>query len=267
MAMMYRHDADEALTFFKEIPKDSIETNGCSYCAARFEIGMWAALDAGDIQLADEIAPKIYKALNNRKSFGTLVMYHVWKNDTTMINQLISDARNHPKYDPEWEYLNYLAGRLYLVRNEPKLASVYFQKAIGQYDSNSDRMKSKCYYFENQLDQALAIHKKLLKEFPDLSIIQIETGMIYARQGNVTEAKKIIDKLETGKHGFDYGSIEYHQARIYALMGELDTAVNLLDKAIAQGFKYDLWITFDHDPDLMGLKDHPGYKRLMSKFE
>jgi len=268
MAMMYKHNPEEALTFFKEIPYDSIQTEGCTYCAERIELGMWAALDAGDMQLADELAPKIYGALNIRKSFGTLVMYHVWKNDTVMINQLIADSRNHPKYDETWEYLNYLAGRLFLLRGQNEIASSYFKKAIIANQPIGGRMLAKSYYFNNELDRSLATHQKILKEHPGNIPTLIEIGMIYARQGNDKEAMKIIDTLEQRKIPlFDYGYTEYFQARIYALLGEHDTAIKLLGKSIAQGEKYDLWVTFNHDPDLMMLWDEPEYKRLMSKFD
>jgi tetratricopeptide (TPR) repeat protein len=197
-------------------------------------------------------------------------MYQVWKNDTTMINQLLADARNHPDYYPlKWEYLNYLAGRLFLIRNQPEVAHAYFEKAINFYESipDGDWYLGKSYYFDKQYDLALASHKKSLKKAPDKRGILIEIGMTYARQGNVAEAKKIIEQIEAKKLEFDYGYIEYHQARIYAILGESQKAINLLDKAISKGFKYDLWITFDHDPDLMNLWDLPEYKRLMGKFE
>ncbi len=266
MAMMYEHNPEEAVKFFKEIPYDSIQTEGCVYCGERFELGMWAALDAEDMKLADEIAPKIYNALNTRKSFGTLVMYQVWKADTIMINQLISDSRNHAKYDPSWEYLNYLAGRLFLVRSQPELASKYFKKAIDKMKFLPKRYLAKCYYSDHQYDLALSTLKEVLKNDPENVIAIIETGMTQARKGNATEAKKIITQIESYKKPFDYGYIEYYQARIYALLGEPELAISLLDKAIAKGFKYDLWITFNHDPDLMVLWDHPEYERLMSKF-
>ena len=267
MAMMYRHNGDEALEYFSAIPADSIETTGCSYCVERISVAMWAALDAGDIKLADALAPKMYKALHIRKDFGILVMYHAWKNDTTLINQLIHDARNHPNYELEWEYLNYLAGRLFLVRGEPEIASRYFKKGIERYKGTKERMLSKCYYFDNQLDMALSSLEAFIKENPDSYIARVELGMIYARQGKADKAVGVIEELESKIGPFNYGEAEYHQARIYALLGEKEKAIDLIGKAIARGFKYDLWVTFDHDPDIMSLKDHPEYIRLMSQFD
>ncbi len=268
MAMMYKHNAEKSLEFFKEIPKDSLQTEGCSYCADRFEVAMWAALDAGNMSLADELAVKVMNALHTRTSYGTLIMYHVWKNDTTSINKLIKDSRSHIKYDASWEYLNYLAGRLFLVRNQPQIASEYFGKCIERREIAPIRYIMKCYYFDNQLDLALQLCKKRIKEdTTDSPMLQIELGMIYARQGNATEAKNIITLLEGKKKAFDYGLIEYHQGRIYALLDEKQMAVDHISKAIDKGWKYDLWITFDHDPDLVSLKKYPAYMTLMEQFK
>ena len=85
--------------------------------------------------------------------------------------------------------------------------------------------------------------------------------------GNTVEAKKVIDQLELLRQPFDYGMTEYFQGRIYGLLGDKELAVKLLDISISKGQKYDLWVTFDHDPDLLVLKDDPGYKAMIAKFK
>lgn len=267
MAMMYRHNPKEALKYFRVIPTDSLQITGCSYCVGRIELAMWAALDADSMELADKLAVTMSHSLDNRKSNSTMIMYYVWKNDTTKINKLVADARTHPAYEADWEYFNYLACRLFLLRGQPDIASVYAQKAIIGYKAEGGRMLGKSYYYNNQLDQALSIQLAELKKKPDDVRVLIELGMIYARKGNEAEAKKIIAQLETRRRPFEYGSTEYHQGRIYAILGDLDAAVAHIATSITKGQKYDLWITFDHDPDLMVLRDYPGYIELMARFE
>jgi len=268
MAMMYRHNPKQALSFFRDIPFDSIQIEGCSYCGDRMEVAMWAALDLDSMALADILAPKVSSALDNRGRFGTMIMYYVWKNDTAKIDQLITEARSHPHYDETWEYLNYLAGRLYLLRGNAALSSRYAQMAIEAHMPypSLGRMRGKSYYLNNQLDKALATFLAARKLDPDDTRILVELGMVYAKQGNRAEMKKIIDLLQSLKPDFDYGMTEYNQGRIYAIAGELDKAVSLLETAINKGQKYDLWITFDHDPDLMVLRDFPAYQKMMERF-
>lgn len=269
MALMYEHNPREALRFFNDIPNDSIRLAGCSYCADRIELAMWAALDIDSMELADLLAPKIRSALHTRKAYGTLIMYHVYKNDTTQIDQLISDSRSNPAYGESWEYLNYLAGRLFLLGDNPAMSSRYAQRAIEAHlpYPGLGRMLGKSYYLNNQLDKALATFKSARILDPDDTRILVEMGMVYAKQGNKTEMKKILDQLESLKPPFDYGNTEYNEGRIYAILGELDKAVSKIESSINKGQKYDLWITFDHDPDLMVLKEYPAYLKLMERFK
>ena len=269
MALMYKHNPKEALRFFRDIPSDSIQIEGCSYCADRIELAMWAALDADSMVLADILAPNIANALISRKSYGTLIMYYVWKNDTAKIDQLIIDARSHPRYNETWEYLNYLAGRLYLLRGNRALSSRYAQMSIAAHLAHPGeaRMLGKSYYLDNQFDKALATYQQARKRSPDDLRILVEMGMVYAKQGNRTEMNKVIDQLEAHRPPFDYGMTEYNEGRLYAIAGDKDKAVSLIEASINKGQKFDLWITFDHDPDLMGLREYPPYKKLMEKFK
>jgi tetratricopeptide (TPR) repeat protein len=269
IAMMYKHDPRKALEFFNEIPMDSVQVEGCYYCAERLEQAMWSALDIDSMTLADKLAPKMETALYTRKSYGSLIMYYVWKKDTLKIDQLIIDARHHPAYNETWEYLNYLAGRLFLLRGDKELSLHYAQEAIQAYlpFPNQIRMLGKSYYLNNQLDKALASLKTALVKLPEESRTLPEIGTVYARQANKVEAKKVIDQLEALRKPFDYGATEYFQGRIYALLGDKEKAVQLLQTSIKKGQKYDLWVTFDHDPDLMVLKGYPPYVEMMEGFQ
>jgi tetratricopeptide (TPR) repeat protein len=269
MAIMYRHNPHEAIRFFRDIPFDSLNIEDCPYCLSRVELAMWVALEADSMALADALAPKIAKNLIDRKAFGTLIMYYVSKNDTIKINQLITDSRNHPKYAENWEYLTYLTGRLFKIRGNNELPIRYARKGIEIYKPKPSLFKylARSYELDNQLDKALATYKEGRKEYMDDLGLLGEMGGVYAQQGNIAEAKKTIEQLEKMRKPFDYGSVEYHQGRINALLGESKEAVRLLDVSISKGMKLDLWITFEHDPGLLVLKDDPGYKAMMSRFK
>ena len=269
MAIMYRHNPNEAIRFFRDIPFDSLKIEDCPYCLSRVELAMWAAFEADSLALADALAPQIAKNLVDRKAYGHVLMYYIAKKDTTSIDQLIADSRNDPKYTAGWEYLTYLTGRLFMVRGENELALHYARKGIEIYKSDPFlvRYLAKSYELDNQLDKALVAYKDAIKKKPGDLWMLAELGGVYAKQGNVVEARKVIAQMEKMRKPFDYGAIEYNQGRTYALMGETNEAVRLLEASIAKGQKLDLWITFEHDPDLLVLKDDPGYKAMMAKFK
>jgi hypothetical protein len=47
----------------------------------------------------------------------------------------------------------------------------------------------------------------------------------------------------------------------------LDFATQLMTTAIEKGKKFEMWASFNHDPDLIALKDFPAYQSLMNSFQ
>ena len=266
LAVMYINNPREALRFFNDFPNDSIDINGCTYCAMRFEMAMWAALDLDSMALADKIAPKINNALVTSFSYTTLMMYHVWKSDTTKLNELIQAARLHPKLDRDWQYLPLLASRFFLLRGNTGLASLYAHRAVEVCLPLKGRLLGRSYYQDGQFDKALVIYKEEIRKHPEHKDLLAEMGMIYARQGNRTAALKTIDQLKALQKPFDYGATEYYQGRIFALLGDLEKATGLIQESISKGKQFRIEF-FNHDPDLLALKDYPAYMKMMEQFK
>lgn len=61
----------------------------------------------------------------------------------------------------------------------------------------------------------------------------------------------------------DEPAIMYNVACTYSLLGEEDNAIDLLDRAIKQGYGHRAWLT--HDPDLAPLRDNPRFKQLLDR--
>jgi len=63
----------------------------------------------------------------------------------------------------------------------------------------------------------------------------------------------------------DEPAIMYNVACTYSLLGENDTAIDLLSRAIQQGYGHRAWLS--HDPDLAPLRDDPRFQALLDKLE
>ena len=62
----------------------------------------------------------------------------------------------------------------------------------------------------------------------------------------------------------DYGTL-YNGACFYALVGDQDRALDLLERAIQAGVGYPDWI--GHDPDLAGLRGLPRFQELLARLD
>ncbi len=268
LALMYRQDPQQAIKFFNDIPVDSLHFDACTYCAERLDLAMWAALDAGDMKLADHLATKMDHALYTRQTFGMLIMYYVAKSDEVKIDALISEASRDSSING-WEYLDFLAGRLYQLKDNQAMASKYAKRAIASYGrdpENNYRMLGRSYYMDHQYSEALSTYLLAHKQTPDNNRILGELGMVYARMKNIPEVEKIIHQLESRRKTWEYGNTEYLQGRLYALTGDLEKATSLLTTAIEKGQRFEMWATFGHDPDLLPLRDYEPYRKLIASF-
>ena len=63
----------------------------------------------------------------------------------------------------------------------------------------------------------------------------------------------------------DEPAIIYNVACMFTLLGELETAIELLDQAIKQGYGHRAWL--ENDSDLAPLRDHPKFQALLERLD
>ena len=61
----------------------------------------------------------------------------------------------------------------------------------------------------------------------------------------------------------DDSAVLYNVACVYALLGLADSAIDCLERSLANGFGHWEWI--EHDSDLDGLRDHPRFQALLQQ--
>lgn len=96
-------------------------------------------------------------------------------------------------------------------------------------------------------------------------------GCVYAHHGRVEESLAQIEKVDqlgklynNGTHvPFLRGGTSYLKARIYAVLGEKEKAVEELEKSLEQG-KVIIWWTVTFDLDFVNLKGYPPFEALIA---
>lgn len=82
-------------------------------------------------------------------------------------------------------------------------------------------------------------------------------------QGQPERAREWLDRALDADR--DEPAIMYNVACTYALLGELDKAIDLLDRSIQQGYGHRAWLS--HDPDLAPLRENPRFQELLERLE
>ena len=116
-------------------------------------------------------------------------------------------------------------------------------------------------YQAGRWDEAEPLLQGLLEHSPERVDYLGHLGVVAGRRGQVQEARGISKALSQMNGPYLRGSNTLWRARIAAVMGEQDEAVALLRASFAQGQAYGLAV--HADPDLLPLRENPGFRRLV----
>ncbi|MFZ2053942.1 MAG: serine/threonine-protein kinase [Candidatus Aminicenantales bacterium] len=116
------------------------------------------------------------------------------------------------------------------------------------------------FYVLGKWAEAKALFEGLHSEIPDKTDYLGYLGVVAAQMGNKEEALKISKQLEDDKRPYLYGNPTYWRARIAAILGDKEGAVNLIRQATKEGFSYD---SLHPTEDFESLADYPPYIQLM----
>jgi serine/threonine protein kinase/Flp pilus assembly protein TadD len=138
----------------------------------------------------------------------------------------------------------------------------YRGRAAGKEASEEQRYDlAEALYVSEQWEEAGALIEKLRSEKPDDIDYLGYGGALAARRGDKEEALRISEELKRIDRPYTFGAQTYRRARIAALLGMKEEAVELLRQSFAQGNYYGVLII--QEADLDPLRDFAPFRELM----
>lgn len=123
------------------------------------------------------------------------------------------------------------------------------------------RALAEALHLAREHDRALTVLTALAEDWPDDIALQGRLGTNAALRGDRPEAERISAWLEALDRPYMLGANTLWRARIAALLGDTDRAVDLVSDAFAQG-RTD-WIALHTDPDLASLRRNRRFRELI----
>jgi predicted Zn-dependent protease len=138
----------------------------------------------------------------------------------------------------------------------------YRGRAAGKEAAEQQRYElAMAFYVSEQWEEAGALIEKLRSEKPDDIDYLGYGGALAARRGDREDALKISEELKRIDRPYTRGAQTYWRARITALLGMKEEAVELLRQSFAQGKYYEFYII--QEADLFPLRDYAPFRELM----
>lgn len=142
-------------------------------------------------------------------------------------------------------------------------------QALQWFESRPDQEKAtvgnqysqaRAFYVLGKWTEAKALFEGLHSDVPDNISYLGYLGVVAVQSGDKEEGLKISKQLEENKKPYSFGNPTYWRARIAAILGDKEGAVNLLRQATKQGYVYS---SIHPTEDFESLADHPPYIQLM----
>jgi predicted Zn-dependent protease len=164
-----------------------------------------------------------------------------------------------------------LAARELETHGSPREARKCLERALSWQASlptevrDSPRLRlfeARTLYLLGRLDEARAELQMLNAGFPGEPAYLGHLGAIAARSGAAAEARAWQGKLARLQRPYLFGEHTLWRARISALLGEGETAVQLCWQAVGEGAVFGAHLLAD--PDLATLRDHAGFQEFLA---
>jgi tetratricopeptide (TPR) repeat protein/tRNA A-37 threonylcarbamoyl transferase component Bud32 len=184
---------------------------------------------------------------------------------------LLDDLLRLPP-DPSWGHAREaaVAGLEFRAHGHPNAAREALNLALERLQSHTPDSASRItyrfhlaeiLYWNERWEQAHAEFSQLSFEDPDDPNFKGYFGVTSARLGNVDDASRISDELAALDRPYVFGSHTRWRARIAALLGDKEQAVELLRQAFNEGAGYD--ISLHRDIDLESLRDNSEFQEFV----
>ena len=160
----------------------------------------------------------------------------------------------------------YNRARIFIYKREFDKALEELDKGV-KVEPNHPMLKifrSGVYYYQGKFDEAIELISTVLKEHTDMDGIRPLYATYLAGASRPDEAREQLtpDALAISRSDHD---MAYWVGQTYALLGDKDNAFKWLNKAIKLGNQN--WPHFEHDTNLVSLRDDSRWPELMTKLE
>jgi serine/threonine protein kinase/tetratricopeptide (TPR) repeat protein len=151
------------------------------------------------------------------------------------------------------------------VHGHKKVAHEALRRALEWYKSriSGDHQYSiaQVLYLDEQWAEAQQYFEQLYREYPDNQDYLGYTGVVAARLGDREKANTVLEKFYSKDEPYLFGSHLHWCARIAAVLGEHQRAVDLLREAYGQGWGYGMYELLEMD--FKSLRNYQPYIELM----
>ncbi|MGB5371861.1 MAG: adenylate/guanylate cyclase domain-containing protein [Flavobacteriaceae bacterium] len=256
-------------TIYREIDMRNMDMQNCSYCEDRYYIKALADIELQKYSEAIELLSPFENENEYKKLKKVLIRAHIKLGNLAVADSLISNLQLTMK-EQDWMEITLFNARDLMLQDQGKRSRFFLDKIIKaiQASPNSEdvayqQMLAECLFLSEAYVQAQTVLGKLLRTHPDLTYHTVLLAICNQKNGEIPEAGKQLEHLESLRGAYQYGSVDYAFAQYYAAIGDENNMIKNLIRAVAAGRWYDT-TSFQNDPLLQKYISTPPFNNIMN---
>lgn len=252
------------------INEKEIDFGKCSYCRSRTRIKLLSEIDLGHYENALKIAESKREIHLDSRFSEAVIKTFVFSDQVEKLDSYFLSSTFRLLADQEQGYLYYLAGREYAIKGDKTNRNKYVDLALDRYNQTDNLIrKARCYYLKEDYSTAEGFFKAKNEEWkashngkPHVYSLS-RLAAINQMRNLKTEAQGFIQEIRSNKGKYDYGYTTYLIAHVYAVSGNKEKTIELLEQSLLEGKRYGN-LYFQNDPHLREYFEDPGFKKLLT---
>ena len=264
IALQYVNRPEDIEAIYDEIPMDDMILENCSRCGYRYYLKGFADVELGNYNDVIQILVPITNIIESNYLKRPLISAYSKSGKLIELENYLSDYYLTADIE-DIDYLTTFTGIQLINANHIEEANTYFNKIIARESpAASESYLAQAYYYREDYLNAQDIYKVLHEKESDNIEYLVQLAICYSHNGNFEEAKTYIEKLDALRTDYQFGAVDYGWAQYYAAVGDKDTALEFLLKAVSQGYNFTP-STFQNDLHFRTIKDSPKFNnRIMN---
>lgn len=264
ISLQFVNRPEDIEAIYNEIPMNDMILENCSRCGFRYYLKGLADVELGKYDQVIKILVPITNVIEHSYLKRPLISAYVKAGKLTELEKYLSENALTASIN-DIDYLNVFAGIQLINANQTEEANKYFNKIITRNNNPASNPNlAKAYYYKGDYLNAQNIYESLLQEDSENVEYIVHLAVSYFKNGNFEAAKTQIEKLDSLRVDYQFGSVDYGWAQYYNSIGDKGKALEFLLKAVVQGYNYTP-STFQNDPHFKTIKDSPEFiDRIMN---
>lgn len=263
VTLQYVNKPEEVDSIYKAVSMEGMNLESCKQCQYRIYTQALANIELEKYQDALKVLKPLTDILEDAYLQRPMVTLYVRSGKYAELESQLSklEITNSPIYMQQM-YLH--TGKEFLLLNKNDKAGEYFDKVISANPEDFETsVVAEAYYFKKDFKPAQRIFEKLRESNPEDFTVLSRLAVCYEMNSNRVLAASTLEKLNSMRGAYQFGSIDYALAQYYAATANKSKSLEHLLRSIADGNLYTP-SSFQNDPHFISYRNDPSFENIMT---